>query len=106
MRLLELFSGTGSVGKVFREHVWKVVSLDWDPKFNANIVEDIRQWDYKSYPPNYFSCIWASPMCTQYSRARTTAKTPRNLVEAARVLWQSSTIFVAPTSLKTPSQDF
>ena len=82
MRLLELFSGTGSVGKVFKEQGWEVVSLDWDPKFNANIVVDIRHWDYKSLPPNYFSCIWASPMCTQYSRARTTAKTPRILVEA------------------------
>ena len=47
MRLLELFSGTGSVGKVFREQGWEAVSLDWDPKFNPNMVEDIRRWDYK-----------------------------------------------------------
>ena len=82
MRLLELFSGTGSVGKVFKEQGWEVVSLDWDPKAGADIVEDIREWKYKSYPVGYFNCVWASPMCTQYSRARTTAKTPRNLVEA------------------------
>ena len=27
----------------------------------------------------HFDCIWASPPCTEYSIARTTAKTPRNL---------------------------
>lgn len=82
MRLLELFSGTGSVGKIFREQGWEVVSLDWDPRFKADLVVDIRKWDYKSLPRDYFSLIWASPMCTQYSRARTTAKTPRNLPDA------------------------
>ena len=105
MRLLELFSGTGSVGKVFREQGWEVVSLDCDPKFSANIVEDIRQWDYKSYPPDYFSCIWASPMCTQYSRARTTAKTPRNLVEADSLVQSALAVinyFSCPYFLENP----
>ena len=30
--------------------------------------------------------MWASPDCTQYSRARTTAKTPRDLIRADRLV--------------------
>ena len=35
-------------------------------------------WDFKIYPPGYFNAIWASPVCTHYSCARTKAHTPRN----------------------------
>ena len=35
-------------------------------------------WDYKVYPPGHFDAIWASPCCTHYSVARTTARAPRN----------------------------
>ena len=46
MRLLELFSGTGSVGRAFRERGWEVTSLDMDPKARPTIVADIMTWDY------------------------------------------------------------
>ncbi len=46
MRLLELFSGTGSVGSVFAFAGWEVVSLDPDPKTDAIIHEDILTWVY------------------------------------------------------------
>ena len=82
MRLLELFAGTGSIGKIFREKGWEVVSLDVDPKTEATIKQDIRDWDYTAYPPGYFDVIWASPCCTQYSIARKRAKTPRDVVGA------------------------
>ena len=82
MRLLELFAGTGSIGKVFGEKGWEVISLDSDPKANATICTDIRDWDYTTYPPGYFDVVWASPCCTQYSIARKRAKTPRDLVGA------------------------
>ena len=39
MNVLELFSGTGSVGKVCKEIGWNVVSLDLDQR--ADIVCDI-----------------------------------------------------------------
>ena len=76
MRLLELFSGTGSVGRVFQARGWDVLSLDADPNAGADITSDILAWDFRSFPPDHFHCIWASPPCTEYSIARTTARTP------------------------------
>ena len=52
-RLLHLFSGTGSVGAVYRAHGWQVMSLDVDPKWDATIQMDIRQWDFKQYPRDF-----------------------------------------------------
>ena len=74
MRLLELFSGTGSVGRAFEALGWEVDSLDILP--GASITSDIMAWDFKdSKNANYYDFIWASPPCTHYSIARTTAKT-------------------------------
>ena len=67
MKLLE-FSGTGSVGNVAAELGYSVVSLDRD--MNADIQIDIKDWDYKIYPPKYFKIIWSSPPCTEYSRSK------------------------------------
>ncbi len=76
MKLLELFSGTGSVGKPWREAGHEVRSVDVDGRFGADIVEDILQLSYcKLQVPDV---IWASPPCDQYARCRTRAKTPRN----------------------------
>jgi hypothetical protein len=79
MRILELFSGSGSVGKVFAQRGWDVVSLDCDVKTGATIKTDILAWDHTVFQPGSFDVVWASPCCTQYSCARRGAKTPRNL---------------------------
>ena len=69
MKLLELFSGTGSVGAVAKDMGYSVVSLDLK---NADINCDILNWDYKKYEVGHFQFIWASPPCTEYSKAKTT----------------------------------
>ena len=74
--LLELFSGTGSVGRAWRENDHKVVAVDIDPRYNPEICENILTFDYKALETPDF--IWASCPCEQYSCARTTAKTARN----------------------------
>ena len=83
MRALFLCSGTGSVVEPFRRNGCEVVDVDWDSRFGAEVVVDIMTWDYKAaFPQGHWDVIWASPDCTQYSIARTTAKTPRNFAQA------------------------
>ena len=67
MKILELFSGTGSVGKIAKEMGWEVVSLDLK---NADIETNILDWDYKIYQPEEFDIIWASPPCDTFSVLR------------------------------------
>ena len=80
LKLLELFAGTGSVGTVFQQAGHDVVSLDITDKggIKPTVEIDIMEWDYKQYPPGTFQVLWASPPCEHYSKARTTAKTPRD----------------------------
>ena len=68
MNLLEMFSGTGSVGLVAKSLGFNVISLDLK---NADINTDILKWDYKQFDRNHFDFIWSSPPCTEYSIAKT-----------------------------------
>jgi len=81
MRMLDHFSGTGSVSAAFCAAGWEATTLDRD--MPADIRADIMLWDYGAYPPGHFDFVWASPPCTEYSRATTTGKrdlaTPNNI---------------------------
>jgi len=65
MNVLELFSGTRSVGKVCDQLGWESLSVDIDGR--ADINTDILKWDYKEYDKDEFDIIWASPPCATFS---------------------------------------
>jgi hypothetical protein len=79
LKFLVLFCGTGSVERAiaakYKEAL--IVSLDNQPKWKPTHCCDIQDWVKKGdgsmydYPPGYFDFIWASPPCTEYSRAKT-----------------------------------
>ena len=68
IKVLELFSGTGSVGKCCKELGWDVVSVDL--LLPADHEVDILDFDYKQYPQDNFDIVWASPPCTEYSNLK------------------------------------
>ncbi len=66
VKVLELFSGTGSVGKCCKELGWDSVSVDLISEATHKV--DIMLFDYKQYPKDSFDIVWASPPCTNYSK--------------------------------------
>ena len=86
-RALVLFSGTGSVDRSLEAAGFQVDNLDIDPKCGATWTCDIMDWGaWRDMAPGTYDFIWGSPPCTEYSIARTTAKTPRDLDGADRVV--------------------
>jgi len=65
VKVLELFSGTGSVGKVCKQLDWETLSVDIDGR--ADIKCDILEWDYKKFNRDEFDVLWASPPCASFS---------------------------------------
>jgi hypothetical protein len=66
MNVLELFSGTRSVGKCCDAIGWDSISVDFLLPADHNV--DIMEFDYKQYPKDFFQVVWASPPCTNYSK--------------------------------------
>ena len=70
MRLLEIFCGTKSMGKVFEKNGWEVISIDIEKKWKPTICIDVLEWDYKSFDKNYFDHIHFSPPCIYMSQVQ------------------------------------
>lgn len=64
-KLLELFSGTESISKVFRKNGWECVTVDNNPEYDCT--HNINIFDFEIY--NKFDVVWASPPCTTFSVA-------------------------------------
>jgi len=84
---LVLFCGTKSIDRALEAAGFYVQSLDIDPKCQPTWCCDIMQWEaWRGIEPGTLDYIHASPPCTQYSLARTTAKTARDLEGADKVV--------------------
>ena len=77
MRCLEVFKGTGSVGKVFEAAGWEVISVDIEAKYEPTHCVNVLDFDYRQYAPGHFDYVHLSPPCTEFSLALT--RRPRNL---------------------------
>jgi len=84
--LVELFSGSSSVAKAMAKSLppgtkLKVHSVDIHPKYNPTTATDVLEWDYRAALGRFLAdakpgdVVWvhASPPCTEFSRAKTTA---------------------------------
>lgn len=71
MKVLELFSGTRSIGKAFEANGHEVFSIDYDSQFEADSYMDIEEltseWVLEHFGQP--DVIWASPDCTTFSIA-------------------------------------
>ena len=55
MKVLELFSGTKSIGNAFeRLGYHDIVSVDSDPTYNPSRLVDIMDWDCTEFEPGTF----------------------------------------------------
>ncbi len=87
MLLLELFSGTNSVGKVAKKMGFEVISVDNCKDFNPTLCIDMLKLDYKKLPIPDF--IWASPPCTSFSRLVNCHKNPSRDIKTLKPLTET-----------------
>lgn len=69
MKILEIFCGTKSFGKVCEESGHEVFTVDFNPKFKPDIVADMLYFNKKSLPKEWrkSDVLWCSPPCQTFS---------------------------------------
>ena len=83
-RMLDLFCGTGSVGRVYKEKGFLVTSVDYDKRWAPDFCVDVLFWDYKAdFQPGDFHTVAIGLPCTEFSAALTTRR--RNWAYAHRL---------------------
>jgi hypothetical protein len=68
MRLLEIFCGTKSIGKVFEKNDWEVYSVDIEKRFEPTECINIFNFNYKKFDKKHFNHIHFSPPCIYMSQ--------------------------------------
>lgn len=63
---LDLCSGLGGASQPALDRGWKVIRVDIDPRFKPDIVADVRALPLK---PFHVDVLWASPPCTEFTKA-------------------------------------
>lgn len=63
--MLDLCCGLKGASAAMRVRGWRVVTVDIDPRFEPDIVADVRSWTWKGQRPDL---LWASPPCDEFSR--------------------------------------
>ena len=71
LRILDLFSGTGSSTQAFEDRGHEVVTVELDPMHNSDVVADVTKLPaaYLKQEFGEFDFVWASPPCTAFSVA-------------------------------------
>lgn len=69
MRVLELFSGTGTIARAFEEAGASVLTIDNNPKMRPDVVLDVLALSPAAFKRKYgrFDVVWASVPCTCFS---------------------------------------
>ena len=87
LRILELCCGSKSFANYLRVKFPRaiIVTLDIVDSAHPTHVADVTKWNYRDYYPiGWFTIVWASPPCTEYSPAKTIGI--RNLPSADKIV--------------------
>ena len=103
MRTLEVCSGeNASFTSVARELGYETLTLDCNPRCGADVCEDIRTWDYKAFPPDYFAVVWVSPPCDQMSICNSSKPGLETADEVSRKILEICAYFTAYAFVENP----